>query len=163
MPFGSARTFHKKFKFVIEIDGVAYAGFQKCSELSAEIAVIEHHEGGTLVPDKSPGRVKVEDLTLERGATQDQDLWNWFKTVVDQTADAGGSTGAQGAGLIEPDFKRSLDIVQLDRDGEELRRWSLTDAWPSKFVAGAWDNEADENVIESVKLTFKTFDLTFNK
>jgi len=28
-----------------------------------------------------------------------------------------------------------------------------------KFVAGAWDNEADENVIESVTLTFDYFTL----
>jgi hypothetical protein len=28
-----------------------------------------------------------------------------------------------------------------------------------KFVAGEWDNEADENVIESVTLTFDYFEL----
>jgi hypothetical protein len=28
-----------------------------------------------------------------------------------------------------------------------------------KFVAGDWDNEADENVIESVTLTYDYFEL----
>jgi hypothetical protein len=28
-----------------------------------------------------------------------------------------------------------------------------------KFVAGDWDNEADENVIESVTLTYDFFEL----
>jgi hypothetical protein len=28
---GTPRTFHKKFKFIVEIDGIASAGFQKCS------------------------------------------------------------------------------------------------------------------------------------
>jgi phage tail-like protein len=162
MPFGSARTFHKKFKFVIEIDDVAYAGFQKCSALEAEIAKIEQWEGGTVIPNKSPGRVTVSDITLERGASSDQDMFVWFSQVVDLTADAGGGAGGIGAGLKEPLFKRSFDIVQLDRDGEELRRWSITGAWPCKFSGGEWDNNADENVIESVTLCIDTFTPTFN-
>ncbi|HBQ10302.1 MAG TPA: phage tail protein, partial [Myxococcales bacterium] len=40
-----------------------------------------------------------------------------------------------------------------------LRRWSLSRAWPVKFVAGDWDNESDENVIESVTLTYDFFEL----
>ena len=56
-------------------------------------------------------------------------------------------------------YKRNIDIVQQDRDGTTLRRWSLSRAWPVKFVAGDWDNESDENVIESVTLTFDFFEL----
>ena len=47
---GTPRTFFKKFKYVIEVDGLASTGFQKCSELSVEVANIEYHEGGTLIP-----------------------------------------------------------------------------------------------------------------
>ena len=42
--------------------------------------------------------------------------------------------------------------------GTTLRRWSLSRAWPVKFVAGDWDNEADENVIESVTLSDDFFE-----
>ena len=56
-------------------------------------------------------------------------------------------------------YKRNLDIVQQDRDGLTLRRWSLSLSWPVKFVAGEWDNESDENVIESVTLTYDFFTL----
>lgn len=56
-------------------------------------------------------------------------------------------------------YKRNLDIVQQDRDGVTLRRWTLVRAWPVKFVAGEWDNESDENVIESVTLTYDFFEL----
>ena len=45
------------------------------------------------------------------------------------------------------------------RDGLTLRRWSLSRAWPVKFVAGEWDNESDENIIESVTLTYDFFEL----
>lgn len=150
MVLGTPRTFHKKFKFIVEVDGFASAGFQKCSELSVEAANVQYFEGGSLIPNKSPGRLTFSDVTLERGATSDADMFNWFSDVVNT---------ASGLGAVEPEFKRNLDIVQQDRDGSELRRWSLNNAWPTKFVAGDWDNEADENVIESVTLTFDFFDL----
>lgn len=147
---GSARSFYKKFKFIIEIDGVAYAGFQKCSALEAEVAVVEQNEGGSLIPDKSPGRVKFSDLTLDRGATDDLDLFNWFKEVVNASANSG---------LTDPNYKRNLDIVQQDRDGTTLRRWRITRAWPTKFSAGEWDNDADENVMESISLAYDYYDV----
>lgn len=147
--FGTPRSFHKKFKFLLDIDDVGYAGFQKCSELSAEIAKIEYHEGGNVLAHKSPGRVTVPDITIERAATADNDLWNWFSSCISLTSQLG---------LKEPDLYRNGDISQLDRDGTELRRWGLTGLWPTKFVAGDWDNEADENVIEKVTLALDTFD-----
>lgn len=147
---GTPRSFHKKFKFIVEIDGLASAGFQKASELSVEIANVQYYEGGSLIPNKSPGRLTFADVTLERGATMDMDLFDWFTQVAEASANMG---------LKEPVFKRNLDIVQQDRDGSTLRRWSLTGAWPVKFVAGDWDNEADENVIESVTLTYDFFEL----
>jgi phage tail-like protein len=147
---GKPRSFHKKFKFIVEIDSVGHAGFQKCSELSVEVANVQYFEGGTLIPNKSPGRLTFADVTLERGATQDKDLFDWFQDVANT---------ASGLGLNDVEYKRNLDIVQQDRDGTTLRRWSLTGAWPVKFVAGDWDNEADENVIESVTLTYDFFKL----
>jgi phage tail-like protein len=147
---GKPRTFHKRWKFIVSIDAVQHAGFSKCSELSAEVAKVEYYEGGAVIPDKSPGRLSFPDVTLERGATADEDLFRWFRDVVDT---------ASGRGLPDPDYKRNLDIVQQDRDGTTLRRWSLFGAWPVKFVAGEWDNGSDENVIESVTLTFDYFEL----
>lgn len=154
---GSPRTFHSKFKFVVDIDNIASAGFQNCSELSAEIAKIEYYEGGSLIANKSPGRVSFSDITLERGATNDRDLYDWFKEVVDVAA--GNDLTGQGLGSAEPDFRRSVSIVQMARDGTRVRRWDVTNAWPTKFVAGEWDNNSDENNIESVTLTYDTFDL----
>jgi phage tail-like protein len=147
---GTPRTFHKRFKFVVQVDGLVSAGFQKCSELSAEIANVEYYEGGSLIPNKSPGRLTFSDVTLERGATEDHELFDWFEDV---------AVTSSGLGLTDVDYKRNLDIVQQDRDGTTLRRWTLTRAWPTKFVAGEWDNEADENVIESVTLTYDFFEL----
>ncbi len=158
MVFGNTRSFHKKFKFLIDIDGfdetipnTGAAGFQKCSELSYEVAKVEYFEGGSLIPDKSPGRVTYSDVTLERGATRSQEMFDWAKEV---------ANAASQSGLIDPQYKRTVDIIQQDRDGTTLRRWTLFNAWPIKFVAGEWDNDADENNIEMIVLTYDTFDLS---
>ena len=103
------------------------------------MANVQYFEGGSLIPNKSPGRLTFADVTLERGATQDRDLFDWFQEV---------AITSSGLGLTDVNYKRNLDIVQQDRDGTTLRRWSLSRAWPVKFVAGDWDNESDENVID---------------
>lgn len=145
---GKGRSYHKKFKFIVELDGFGSSAWQKCGELSAEVAKIEQWEGGSLTPNKSPGRVTFSDVSLDRGATEDEDCYTWFSEVADTVANAG---------LIDDEYKRSGDIVQQDRDGSSLRRWRLTNAWPIKFVAGEWDNTADENVMESLTLTYDNF------
>ena len=152
---GAPRTFQDKFKFLVEIVGFASAGFQKVSELSVEAAKIEYSEGGALIPNKSPGRLTFSDVTLERGATEDNDMYDWFSEVAQASIQASVVPGAgQGFGLIDPLFKRDIDIVQQDRDGSTLKRWRIFQAWPTKFVAGEWDNEADEKTIQMVSLTY---------
>lgn len=149
---GEPRVFHKKFKFLVEIDDLGSAAFQDCSELSAEIAKIEQWEGGSIIPaSKDPGRVTFTDITLTRGATQDRDLYDWFVEV---------ANAAANSGVPEPEFRRLVDIVQLERDNSEKRRWRLFNAWPQKHTAAdSWDNTADENVMEQVVLTFDFYDL----
>jgi len=147
---GQPRSFAKKHRYLVEADGISHAGFAKYSELSVEVATVQYFEGGSILPNKSPGRLTFPDVTLERGVTQDRDLFDWFQDV---------AITSSGLGLTDPGYKRNLDIVQLDRDGTTLRRWTLYRAWPVKFVAGEWDAEADENVIEKVTLTFDYFTL----
>ena len=103
------------------------------------MANVQYFEGGSLIPNKSPGRLTFADVTLERGATQDRDLFDWFQDV---------AITSSGLGLTDVNYKRNIDIVQQDRDGTTLRRWSLSRARPVKLVVGDWDNESDENVID---------------
>jgi phage tail-like protein len=147
---GSPRSFHKKFKFLVRVDGLGSAAFKSCSELSVELAKVEHSEGGRLIPDKSPGRATFSDVTLERGATSDRDLYNWLVEVADIAANSG---------LKDNQYKRMVDIEQLDRDNTVLQVWRLHNAWPQKFTAGDWDNDADENRMEQVVLTYDFFEL----
>ena len=140
---GVSRRFHKRFKFLIEIDGIVSAGFQTCSEIAVEVAKIEHHEGGSLIPHKSPGRVTVPDVTLTRGATSDLDFYEWVKETV-----------ALGAILEDDDLKRHFDVVEQNRAGAEVRRWKMFNAFITRWTPGEWDNNVDENTMEKIVLAY---------
>ena len=147
---GAVRPVHLRYLFRIEIDNITAAGFNKCSELSAEVAQIDYFEGGSAKPIKLPGRLTISDLTLSRGAGLDRELYDWFLETIDLV---------KGGGLVAPDFKRSMDLVQRDLDGSEVRRWEMSGCWPKKFTAGEWDNDSDEVVIEELVLAIDDFSL----
>lgn len=146
---GKPRSFHKKFKFTVDVDGFDVSAWTKCSELSAELAKIEQWEGGSIIARKEPGRLTFTDLTLERGATSDESCFTWFKDTANAAANSGD---------VDDEYKRDADINTLDRDNKTLRKWRITQGWPVKFNAGDWDNTADENVMESLTLTYDFFD-----
>lgn len=154
---GEQRELFAKHLFLVEIDPDISAGFQKCSELSAEAAKIEYHEGGSIIPWKIPGRITMADLTLERGASTSQKFYEWAMQVADASA---GYIGTRGSGALTPLYMKQMDIIQLDRDATtEKRVWRVFNVWPQKFMAGDWDNTADDVVIESLTLTFDYFKL----
>lgn len=149
---GNPRSFHKKFKFVVEIDDVGHAGFQKASEplrRGRQRAVLR---GRLAHPEQEPRAPHVLGRhALERGATQDRDLFDWFQDRrhhVERPRPHRRELQAQprhrAAGPRRP---HPAPLVALAR------------AWPVKFVAGEWDNESDENVIESVTPTYDFFEL----
>ena len=146
---GTPRVFDKKFLFQFHIDGFGWAGFTKVSELKSTTAEIKHYEGGVLLPNKSAGRSEYADLTCERGATVgDVDMNVWYSMVIAAPANLG---------VKEVAYKRHGDLVQLDRDGEVLKRWSVFGLWPKEYTAGEWDNNSDENVIEKLVLVYDYF------
>jgi phage tail-like protein len=149
MSFGEKRVLHDKFKFVVQSLRFGFSAFQKMGEISMEAANIEYFEGGALIPIKRPGRITIADVTLERGASNDFDMHNWFLDVADVAAGNGGQ------GLIAPAFKTDdLAVIQRERDDSRVREWGLVGAYPNKYVAGDWDNTVDEVVIEQLTLRY---------
>ena len=86
-----------------------------------------------LVEDAAAVPADREETVEIRAERLDDLLFDWLSEVADAAANAG---------LVEPDFKRNLDIVQQDRDGATLRRWRLTDlgvgagwlSWPDALT-----------------------------
>jgi phage tail-like protein len=125
------------FNFKLEIEGITVAGFSEVTGLNQESNVIDYREGQEgITPRKLPGLNKFGNITLKRGISPDLSVYNWRKTVTD--------------GDIE---RRNASVVLHNEKHEEVVRWNLVNAWPSKYVGPDLKANANEVAIESVELT----------
>ena len=127
----------KAFNFLVEIDGVTRAAFSEVSGLGSETAVIEYRVGSEKVNwvRKLPGLTRFGNITLRRGVTQDADLWNWRKSIVDGEID-----------------RRNGAIVLLDDKRTEVVRWNFRNGWICKWVGPTLNAKANEVAIESIEI-----------
>jgi phage tail-like protein len=127
---------YKAFNFRVEIDGVTLAAFSEVSGLESQTEVIEYRTGTERnTVRKLPGLTKHANLVLRRGVTQDAELWNWRKTVVDGQVD-----------------RRNGSIVLLDDDRAEVLRWNFFDGWISKWVGPTLNAKGNEVAIETIEI-----------
>ena len=74
----------RNFKFRVEIDGVAEAAFSEVAIGETTTEAIEYREGNE--PNhvrKLPGLTKYGNITLKRGVTDSQVIYQWHKDIVD--------------------------------------------------------------------------------
>lgn len=128
---------YKAFNFLVEIDGIAVAAFSEVSGLESETEVIEYRVGSekTNTVRKLPGLTKYANIVLRRGVTQDADLWNWRKSIVDGEID-----------------RRNGSIILLDDKRTEVVRWHFRDGWICKWEGPTLNARANEVAIESIEI-----------
>lgn len=136
-----------KSMFRVEVPGIGDAEFTKCSPIKQGVETEEYYEGGKLLPIKYAGKGKVDNVTLERGSTTDIDLLEWFETVANFSENT-------GADPCDPNYKRDVAVIQLNRNGDEIKRYVLTGAFPVMIEHGDWDASSTEKVIEKVELAY---------
>lgn len=133
---------YSAFNFVVEIDGVAVAGFSECSGLTTESDIVEYREGNEdFTVRKLPGLKKYTNIALKRGYTASKDLFEWRKKVLD------GKTERQSGA-----------IVLLNEAREESLRWTFREGWPSKWEGPSLNAKNSEVAIESLEIAVE--DLT---
>ncbi len=74
----------RNFKFRVEIDGVAEAAFSEVAIGETTTEAIDYREGTE--PNhvrKLPGMTKYGNITLKRGVTDSQVIYQWHKDIVD--------------------------------------------------------------------------------
>src|SRR5215813_13167662 len=124
------------FRFKVEIDNIIEAGFAECSGLQVETELQEVREGGeNAFWHKLPKGSKHVNLTLKRGITDSEVLWNWHKDVVN--------------GKVQ---RKMVCVVLLDSRGQETWRWSLKDAFPVKWLGPELKADSNTVAIESLEL-----------
>lgn len=142
----AARTFNndplQKFMFRVTIPGLPTGiGFQKVGGLSREVGVIEYLEGLYEYTHKLPGREKVGEVTLERGAYASKELETLYKSIL-------GKSSAKRVTVV---------IEILNRFGDTKRKFTLEDAWVSKWEGPDLDATSDDVAIEKMTLQFERF------
>lgn len=127
---------YASYNYKLEVDSIQSGGFSECTGLQMESTPIEYREGTEdITVRKLPGLMKYGNITLKRGITVNRDLMDWIKFVQD--------------GDIE---RRSVSIVLQNELKQDVVRWNLRNAWPSKWTGADLKATSDEVAIESLEI-----------
>ena len=132
------------FNFRVEIDSLQVAGFSEAQLPEGRIEVVAYREGGanTSAPRLLPGRVEFGPVVLRRGFAGDPALFQWWNDVVQ--------------GHVA---RRNVVIVLLDEQRQEVARWVIRRAWPSKWTGPDLRGLGNEVSIETLELTHEGIEL----
>ena len=110
----------RAYLFTVEIDGIETARFQKCEGLEAETYVYEVEEGGlNHTTRKFRGRTRFPNLILEKGITENESLFNWFKETCLENKKLERKNGS---------------VVLKDTEGNEVKRWNFFRTFPCRWI-----------------------------
>jgi phage tail-like protein len=128
----------RNFKFRVEIDGVAEAAFSEVAIGETSTEAIDYREGTE--PNhvrKLPGMTKYGNITLKRGVTDSQVIYQWHKDIVD------GKVGEK---------RKSITIVVIDEAGKDKARFVVSECWPTKYDPSDLNAKGNEVFIELLEL-----------
>jgi len=131
----------RNFRFRLEIDSIARAGFSEVMSAETTIDVVDYREG----PDpphlrKLSGLTKYGNITLKWGLTVGAgalDLIQWHADI--------------SAGHIA-DNRKSVAIIVQDEAGADKARFVISDAWPVKYNPSALNGKGNEVIVELLEL-----------
>lgn len=128
------------FRYGLEVSGKLSGYFTNVSGIGSESEVITHKivdEHGKPVIRQIPGRLTWTPITLKRGVTDMMDVWEWRQMVVDGKID---------------DARVNASIIAYSQDGQEVARWNLENAWPSKVSGPEMDAGSTNYLVEEITI-----------
>lgn len=140
MAVGERNDPYISYRFKVKIDDKDFAGFSEVSGLSFESSVETFREGGINRYERQlAGPAKYPStLTLKRGLTREEDLWEWHQKVMD--------------GQI---VRKNVAVVLRDSAGEERWTWKFREACPVKWVGPEFRAATAEVAFETVELVHR--------
>ena len=127
----------RNFRFRLEIDNLAIAGFSEVGIGETMVEAIDYREG-TDPPHtrKLSGLTKYGNITLKYGISVGSgalDLFNWHAAI--------------SAGQVL-EQRKHITIVVQDEAGQDKTRFVVTDAWPCKYKPSDLNAKGNEVMIE---------------
>lgn len=145
---------YRNYKFEVECDGFARAGFSKISGFSETTEDIEYREGGeNETPHHLPGQTKFGDITMERGISRDEDFIAWRQLVFDVFKTNGNQPP-------NDDFRKEITVYLKDKEGMRVKMWKIKRAWPKEFKVGDLDANANDVEIETIVFANEGWEVT---
>jgi phage tail-like protein len=133
--------------FGLEFDGVQIKSITEVAGLKMEQDVIELKENGPdgkYVIKKLPGRWKSGEVTLTRGLTADSSFEKWVKD-------------SQFGKMA--DVRKGGAIVVYDYEGQAVKRYKLTNAWPKSLEIGSLKAGDTSVLTEKLVLTYERLEV----
>jgi phage tail-like protein len=123
-------------KYRVVIEGFQVEGFSEYSEPEQDAGVAKYRNGdGANWVNKQAGLDIFNSVTLKRGCFPGETWLNDWNDTKD---------------------RRTVDIVMLNKEGEEAKRRRLFECFPKKFSAGQGDAMSEDGVvIETLELEFE--------
>ncbi|RLK58267.1 MULTISPECIES: phage tail protein [Actinokineospora] len=133
--------------FGLEVDGIQIKSINEVSGLKMEQDVIELKQNtadGKYVIKKLPGRPKAGEVTLTRGLTGDTSFEKWVKD-----AHFGKMADARKGGAI----------IVYDYEGQPIKRYKLTNAWPKTLEIGSLKAGDTSVLTEKLVVTYEQMEV----
>jgi phage tail-like protein len=133
--------------FGLEFDGVTIKAITEVSGLKMEQDVIELKENtadGKYSVKKLPGRWKAGECTLTRGLSEDNSFEKWIKD-------------SQFGKMA--DVRKGGAVIVFDFEGQELKRYNFTNAWPKSLEIGSLKAGDTSVLTEKLVLTYERLEV----
>jgi phage tail-like protein len=133
--------------FGLEFDGITIKSITEVSGLKMEQDVVELKQNGPdgkYVIKKLPGRWKAGEVTLSRGLTADQSFEKWVKD---------SQFGKMG------DVRKGGSIIVFDYEGQAIKRYKLTNAWPKSLEIGSLKAGDTSVLTEKLVITYERLEV----
>ena len=120
-------------RFELKVDALGDIGnYTQVQGLSGTMDVMEYPEGGRNdFVHKLPTRVKWNNITLKRGLTKEANLLTWFASTPEAN---------------------SVSLTAFDSEGQPLRTWALTNAFPVKWTGPDVNAGGTDMMTESLEI-----------
>ena len=133
--------------FGLEFDGITIKSITEVSGLKMEQDVVELKQNGPdgkYVIKKLPGRPKAGECTLTRGLTADNSFEKWVKdSQFGKMADA----------------RKGGAVIVFDYEGNAIKRYKLTNAWPKSLEIGALKAGDTSVLTEKIVITYERMEV----
>jgi phage tail-like protein len=144
MPTGERKDPFHGFNFRVEIDRSEVAGFREASGLSFNADPVEYREGTDipLHPRKLTGLRKFANISLRRGFTDNTELWDWYKNILNGVPD-----------------RRNGSIILKDEEHTDVLRWDFENGWICKWEGPSLNATMNDVAVESVDICVERVEL----